>query len=225
MSKLKVFAYLRVSSPSQAKDERDGFNRQERVIKDYASANSMQVVEVFREQWKGAELDRPKLAQLSVTLENNHHSVKTVIIERLDRLARDYFIQEAIIRDFKSKGFSFISVKDPIDLYDNDPGRKAMRQMLGIFAEYEKAMLIAKLKAAKDRKRAKGGKADGQYGYKDSEEGLEKIKIVKDLYRKPKSGKRRTFQQVADILNQRGMKTLKGKEWSLHRVRDIILNR
>ena len=43
------------------------------------------------------------------------------------------------------------------DLTDSsDPSRKMMRQIAGAFHEYEKARLVAKLKAARDRKRAGG---------------------------------------------------------------------
>jgi DNA invertase Pin-like site-specific DNA recombinase len=40
------------------------------------------------------------------------------------------------------------------DLTDSsDPSRKIMRQIAGAFHEYEKARLVAKLKAARERKR------------------------------------------------------------------------
>ena len=40
-----------------------------------------------------------------------------------------------------------------------------MRQVAGAFAEYEKRRLVAKLRAARERKAAAGGKAYGRYGY------------------------------------------------------------
>ena len=40
-----------------------------------------------------------------------------------------------------------------------------MRQVAGAFAEYEKARLVAKLRAARDRKRAAGGRAEGRKGH------------------------------------------------------------
>jgi hypothetical protein len=43
------------------------------------------------------------------------------------------------------------------DLTDeSDPSRKMMRQIAGAFAEYEKARLVAKLRAARNRIRAEG---------------------------------------------------------------------
>ena len=49
------------------------------------------------------------------------------------------------------------------DLTDSsDPSRKMMRQIAGAFHEYEKARLVAKLKAARDRKRDAIGKCEGR---------------------------------------------------------------
>jgi DNA invertase Pin-like site-specific DNA recombinase len=220
-----IFGYLRVSDSSQAKG--DGFPRQEKAVRDYAAAHDMEIIKIYKEQWTGTEQYRPVLAEMLVSMEQNHHGVKTVIIERLDRLAREYFVQEAIIRDFKSKGFNLISTveSEGDDVYNNDPSRKLVRQMFGVIAEYEKNMTIAKLRAARDRKRAKTGRCEGRQGYKDTEEGRAMIRHIKALYRAPKYGRRRTLQQIADMLNEEGTRTLDGKLWGLHRVRDIILSR
>ncbi|MFZ2135502.1 MAG: IS1634 family transposase, partial [Xanthobacteraceae bacterium] len=49
------------------------------------------------------------------------------------------------------------------DLTDSsDPSRKMMRQIAGSFAEYEKARLVAKLRGARERKRAESGKCEGR---------------------------------------------------------------
>ena len=53
---------------------------------------------------------------MMVALEENGHGAKTVIIERIDRLARDLMVQEAIIADLRKKGFELVSVHDGDDL-------------------------------------------------------------------------------------------------------------
>jgi DNA invertase Pin-like site-specific DNA recombinase len=40
-----------------------------------------------------------------------------------------------------------------------------MRQILGAFAEYERVMIVQKLRGAKQRKKAQGLKVDGIYPY------------------------------------------------------------
>jgi len=73
------------------------------------------------------------------------NGTETVLVERLDRCARDLMVQESIIADFKRKGLSIISVNEP-DLCSDDLGRVLMRQMLGAFFQYEKTLLVAKLR-------------------------------------------------------------------------------
>jgi DNA invertase Pin-like site-specific DNA recombinase len=53
-----------------------------------------------------------------------------VIIEKLDRLARDLMVQETIIADLRKHGFRLVSVAEP-NLMANDPTRILVRQMMG----------------------------------------------------------------------------------------------
>ena len=48
------------------------------------------------------------------------NSVRIVIIEKLDRLARDLMVQESIIADLRKYGFELVSVGES-DLMANDP--------------------------------------------------------------------------------------------------------
>ncbi len=220
---IKAIGYLRISDVSQSKG--DGYTRQETAIRAYAEAHDIDIVNIYREQWTGTEDNRPALAEMMLAMEHNHTGVKTVIIERLDRLARDLMIQEAIVRDFQAKQFTLISAEEGPDLLDDNPTRKFIRQVLGATHEFDKSMVVAKLRAARDRKRAKTGRCEGRQGYSATEEGRTLVRHVKTLYRKPKYGRRPTLQQIADRLNEEGVKTLDGKRWTLHRVRDIVLNR
>ena len=98
-------------------------------------------------------------------LEKNGHDVHTVIIERIDRLARDLMIQETILDDFKKSGISIISVTDG-DLLEDNPTRKLVRQVLGAIAEYDKEMTVQKLRVARNRKKASTGKkCEGRKSY------------------------------------------------------------
>jgi DNA invertase Pin-like site-specific DNA recombinase len=218
-----IFAYERISDTSQLSG--DSYTRQELAIKLYAKANDMKVVKIFKEEMSGTELQRPVLAELMMTLEKNHHGVKTVIIEKLDRLARDLMVQEAIIKDFTSHGFTLISALEGPDLCSNDPSRKAIRQIFGVIAEYEKSILVLKLRAARDRIRAKTGRCEGRKGYQGTEEGQALVKYIKTLYRKPKYGKRKTMKEIAEMLNNEGTLTINKRVWTVSSVRDIIMAR
>lgn len=215
----KVFAYLRVSGVSQVKG--DGFPRQEKAIRDYAKAHNLQIEDIFKEQVSGTKENRPALARLMVSLEHNGHGIKTVIVEKLDRLARDLMVQEAIVADFKKHGFNLISAMEGADLCGDDPTRKLIRQVMGAVAEYDKTMLVDKLRASRERERTKHGKCEGRKGYRESEQGRTLIRTIGALRRKTKGGRRRTWQQIADILNQKNLLPKSGRPWTLYRVQQI----
>lgn len=135
------------------------------------------------------------------------NGVRTVIIEKLDRLARDLMIQEAIIRDFKQKGFDIVSVAEP-DLCSDDPSRKLMRQMFGAIAEYEKTMIVAKLKAARQRIKAKTGRCEGRKAFGLSEREQATIRRMREL-----SSEGLNYTHIAHTLNTEGYETQTGSKW------------
>jgi DNA invertase Pin-like site-specific DNA recombinase len=98
----KAFAYLRVSDRGQI--DGDGFPRQEQAIRQYAAAHGIEIVKVFQEQGVSGTKDldnRDALQEMLLEIEQG--DVALVLIERLDRLARDLMIQETIIRDFRCR--------------------------------------------------------------------------------------------------------------------------
>ena len=80
---MKCFAYLRVSGKGQV--DGDGFDRQIKAIKNYAKANKLTIEKVYREEGVSGTLeDRPALAEMMVSLEQNGHGVIGVSGERVD---------------------------------------------------------------------------------------------------------------------------------------------
>ncbi|MGA3261977.1 MAG: recombinase family protein, partial [Bryobacteraceae bacterium] len=160
---MKAFAYLRVSGKGQVNG--DGFPRQLAAIKAYAAAHDITVARVFEERGVGGAKDlenRPALSELVQALHANGTTL--VLIEKLDRLARDLMVQETIIGDLRKGGFDLVSVTEP-DLLQDDPTRKLMRQFMGAIAEYEKSMIVMKLRGARMGVRAKTGSCEGRKPY------------------------------------------------------------
>jgi len=213
---VKAFAYLRVSGRGQ--EDGDGFPRQLAAIKSYAATNNIKVVGVYEERGvPGAtELDnRPALMDMLEALAAD--GVKLVLIEKLDRLARDLMVQESIIRSLQKDGFQLVSVMEP-DLLQDDYTRKLLRQIMGAIAEYEKNAIVAKLKGARQRMRQREGKCEGRkpYGTRDGEQ--EVINLMVDLR---KQGT--TLDDIADRLNKDGVATrVDGGKWYNTTVRRIL---
>jgi DNA invertase Pin-like site-specific DNA recombinase len=213
-ARTKAFAYLRVSGKGQI--DGDGFPRQELAIKRYAEQHNVRVVRVFREEGLSGETElenRPALMQLMEALAAD--GVKLVLIEKLDRLARNLMVQETIIGDLRKRGFELISVTEP-DLLQNDPTRVLMRQIFGAIAQYEKAMIVAKLRGARDRIRKKTGVCEGRkpFGHYENEKAtLERMKALRE--------EGLSFEAIAEVLNQENLQSRSGKAWqprSLHRI-------
>jgi DNA invertase Pin-like site-specific DNA recombinase len=154
-----AFAYLRVSGKGQI--DGDGFTRQLTAIRAYAKQHNLYIVEVFEEQGISGtkELeDRPALQSLLGALAGG--TVKHVLVEKLDRLARDLMVQETIIGDFRKQGYELVSVCEP-DLCSDDPSRKLIRQIFGAIAEYDRCMTVLKLRGARQRMKARTGRCEG----------------------------------------------------------------
>lgn len=209
----KAHAYLRVSGKGQI--EGDGFPRQLKAIREYAAMHSVQIVKVFREEGVSGttdSADRPAWSELMTVLHSN--GVRTIVIERLDRLARDLMVQETIIADLQKNGFDLVSVAEP-DLMATDPTRILVRQMMGAVAQYEKSQIVLKLRGARLRKRAKEGRCEGRkpYGFYDGEaEVIERLKALR--------ANGMGFDRIAAQLNAEGLKTRTAKRWH-----GVVINR
>jgi DNA invertase Pin-like site-specific DNA recombinase len=216
---VKAFAYLRVSGRGQIRG--DGLVRQRKAVEKYAKDNGIEIHRIYRDEGvSGSLANRPALAEMIVDLEKNGHGVKTVIVEKLDRVARDLMIQETIIQDFRENGVNLISAVEGADLLNNDPTRKLVRQILGAIAEYEKTMLVQKLRVARVRKKAKDGKCEGRKSYKEA--APKTVGYIRRLRRKPRNRKRKSYKEIANLLNLDGIPTLNGQAWNLQTVKNAL---
>lgn len=211
----KAFAYLRVSGKAQVTG--DGFPRQEKAIREYAAAHDIKIAKVFKETGvSGAkELEnRPALMELITALHSN--GTRLVMVEKLDRLARDLMVQETIVADLRKNGFDLISVLEP-DLMQNDPSRKMMRQIFGAVAEYEKSMIVLKLRGSRIRMKAKTGRCEGAkpYGTYPGETELRERMAAMHA-----SGI--GFDRIAAALNSEGIKPRRGARWWGQTINNIV---
>jgi DNA invertase Pin-like site-specific DNA recombinase len=213
----QAFGYLRVSSAGQAAEDRDGLIRQRTAISKYAESHGLKIKQWFEDSISGkTDMDnRPALQAMLAALHSN--GVKIVIVERLDRLARDLMVQEKIIVDFQRKEFELVSTEEP-DLCSKDPSRVFMRQVLGAVAQFERAMIFAKTQAAKQRKRASDPNwTQGRkpFGFREGEQAT--IARVMELH-----GQGLKLPAITRTLNEEGRKTRTGKSFFAQQVADII---
>lgn len=132
---------------------------------------------IFEEHASGGDRDRPVLAKALASLKAGD----TLVVARIDRLARSLFHLLEVIDGLGQRGIAFKSLGDPIDT-TNPQGRFAL-QVLGAAAELERALIrersIAGLKAAVAR-----GKEPGNPGLRRRDpETLEKARQGREVAR------------------------------------------
>ena len=219
-------SYLRVSGKGQV--DGDGFDRQRDTIAKYAKANRLTVLDEYVDAGVSGtkELDnRAGLASLLDRLETN--GVKIVLVEKADRLARDLMVSEVILSQFRSAGVAVIATDNGTDLTAgdaSDPTSKLIRQVLGAVAEFEKDIVVGKLRAARQRKaRQTGQKVEGRKAYGEVNPAEKRtLETIRKLTRKPRNRAGRTYAAIAEWLNSEGHTTRMGGDWKRGTVHAIV---
>ena len=212
----KAYGYLRVSGLGQVNG--DGFSRQLDAIHVYADKIGIEIVEVFRELGISGTADenaRPAFAEMVGAILRN--GIDTIVVESLDRLAREYRIQEHLLVYLASKGIRLLSARTEEDVtaaIQADPMKRALIQIQGIFAELEKGMLVKKLRLARERVRATKGKCEGRKAFGETAAEQAVIRHIRALRRARKGLKRRSLQTIAGMLNAEGLTTKTGAQWT-----------
>ena len=107
------------------------------------------------------------------------------------------------------------------DLTDSsDPSRVMMRQIAGAFHQYEKARLVAKLKAARQRKRKAVGKVEGRKSWAEINPDL--VAAARRLRRRSPKGHQRSLRDVAEELAKLGFVNERGKMFSPSSVQSML---
>ena len=109
----------------------------------------------------------------------------------------------------------------PSSFLDDGPTSKLIRQILGAVSEFDKAMIVAKLKGARDRVRRARGKCEGRKAYAEREGGQEIIATAQQLRRNP-NGRPQSFRRIAADLASRGYVTPSGRLYSASAIASML---
>jgi DNA invertase Pin-like site-specific DNA recombinase len=91
------------------------------------------------------------------------NGARTIIVETASRFARDLMVQEVGFAKLQALGIKLVAADSPHSFLDDTPTSKLIRQILGAVSEFDKAMIVAKLKGARERKRTLTGmKVEGR---------------------------------------------------------------
>lgn len=96
---------------------------------------------IYEEKASGGRWDRPELSQLLTRLKRGD----VLVVWKLDRLSRSLKDLLLILERLETAGAGFRSLTEAIDT--TAPAGRMMMQMLGAFAEYERAMVKERTQA------------------------------------------------------------------------------
>jgi DNA invertase Pin-like site-specific DNA recombinase len=134
------------------------------------------------------------------------NGVRCILVESPDRFARDLTVQLTGHDFLKSLGIALIPATAPDFFTEDTPTAVLVRQVLGAIAQFEKTSLVAKLRAARDRKRAATGKCGGRKSYAEARP--EVVALAKEL-----RGQRMSLRKISAALAARGYVTAGGKPY------------
>ncbi len=162
---IKAVAYMRTSSAANVGEDKDSLPRQRAAIESYAKSAGYEIADsdwFYDPAVKGADHIwlRPGFADMLAQIDAS--GVRVVIVETAGRFARELMTQEIGFAFMQKEGIALIAADSPDAFLDDSPTSRMIRQILGAVAEFEKANLVAKLKAARMRKALKTGKCSGR---------------------------------------------------------------
>ena len=159
----KAVAYLRTSSKTNAGPDTDSDKRQLAAIEAYAKTAGLEIVATFYDAAvSGADTvtERPGFTEMLDRLMSN--GAQTIVVESPDRFARDLMVQITGHDLLRAKGVTHIAASAPTFFVEDTPTAVLVRQVLGAVAQFEKATTVAKLAAARKRKRVANRKCEGR---------------------------------------------------------------
>jgi DNA invertase Pin-like site-specific DNA recombinase len=147
----RVAIYLRVSTSEQTTDN------QRRELQDVAARHQWTVVNVFEDAGisgaKGRDA-RPGLDAMMKAVARRE--IDMVAAWSVDRLGRSLIDLLEVLREFHAKGVDLFLHQQGLDT--STPSGRAMFQMMGVFAEFERAMIRERVLAGIARAREQGTK-------------------------------------------------------------------
>ncbi|MEO6825092.1 MAG: recombinase family protein [Nitrosospira sp.] len=217
MANGKFVAYYRVSTQKQGQSGL-GLEAQQAAVASYLNGGAWQLIDEFVEveTGKGANaLDkRPKLR---AALEICRKQGATLIIAKLDRLARNVHFVSGLLET----GCDFVAADMP-------QANKVMIQMHAVMSEWERDQISVRTKAALTAAKARGVKL-GTAGKNNLKQNIEERKFAADRFAATLSGLIQSFKvsglsqrAIVAQLNQIGIRTAKGGDWSLIQLQRMI---
>ncbi|MCC4115289.1 recombinase family protein [Aromatoleum toluclasticum] len=210
MANGKFVSYIRVSTARQGASGL-GLEAQQAAVARYLNGGAWELVGEFREVETGKGADAlAKRPQLRAALDACRKHGATLLIAKLDRLARNVHFVSGLLET----GVEFVAADMP-------QANKTMLQMHSVMAEWERDQISARTKAALAAAKTRGVVL-GAAGANNLRPNIEDRQRAADAFAAKLAGVIQGFKaagltqrRMVEQLNQLGIKTARGGEWSL----------
>ena len=202
-----------------SKDDR----RQRRACTRFARQNGYKIIKGFSDPPVGkiAVLSRSGFKKLYKFCREK--GIENIIFENVNRVAQDELEMEIASRFLKEQGLNLHPACPDIG-FESSIGSKPTQQMIEVFDELEKSKVALRLQSGRISKslvnkqkgllvlNGKRGKVAGRKSYKELDADL--VDLARKLRRKNwKTGKRRSLQEITDLLYEQGYSNSKGSPY------------
>lgn len=224
---MKTFiAYYRVSTQKQGQSGL-GLEAQQEAVTRHVLSQAGQLLCSYQEVETGKRKDRP---QLLLALAHAKRSKATLVVAKLDRLARNVSFLSALMES----GVDFVCC-------DNPHANRLMLHLLVAFAEEEARQISLRTKAALAAYKARGGKLgshhpncksivriDGAHESGQAVGSRANMAKARDAYVdiipviRGLRGQGQTLRQIAEQLNRLNQTTRTGKPWNQVQVMRVL---
>lgn len=193
-----------------------------------ASQPGWRLVKRFTDDASGATTNRPGLQQALKAARAG--MIDVLLVYRVDRFSRRLRDLVDLLDQLTEAGVAFRSATEPIDT--STPMGRLLLQLLGMFAEFEREVIIDRVIGGMERKAAGGRWAGGSRpaGYTPHPD-TAVLQVVSDeapIIRAIFTGyadERIGSRAIANRLNKRGYRTVAGGPWSAQQVLRVLVNR
>jgi DNA invertase Pin-like site-specific DNA recombinase len=206
----RVVGYIRVSTEDQATSGL-GLEAQRAVIEAECDRRGWELVEVFEDRAaSGRSLARrPALTRALKAVRGD--VANALVVAKLDRLSRSLLDFAGLMEDARKGGWALVILDLGVDT--TTPSGEMIANVMATFAQFERRLIGQRTKDALAVKKSQGVRLGRQLSVDE--------KVVKRIARERGAGK--TFQAIADRLNNAGVATGQGgARWYPSTVRAVL---
>jgi DNA invertase Pin-like site-specific DNA recombinase len=186
--KKRVGIYLRVSTDGQTT------KNQRRELEAVAERSSWEIVGIYEDSGISGSNGRDKRPGLDRLLNDaTARKINMIAAWSVDRLGRSLQDLVGFLNELQALGCHLYLHQQAIDT--TTPSGRAMFQMCGVFAEFERAMIVERVNAGLARARAagvemgRGKRKDGRRSADEERWGMSRAELDKRIRRLRKDGK------------------------------------